>query len=913
MKCAAAESDCASSVYTWNSDDEPPAEGEGEEFACSQDKLVTRRVLQPGVGQDRPGGRDRVLLDWRQDVEWYQLGSDALPCGLECAVRKMRRREVARVSYPSGAYEEFRSPLMSTAAANLAKEKSKSRFLPQLASRLEQVLDASEKEARLFKHKKPEDFHDDDFQTSGEQEGLASTEKRSKSEIEDAELGSLADKKDSGVTEMNEDGSSSEDADLAMQTVAEDVSLLEFVHVETLSDDVHKEVLRVSNRGTKRPREGDSVRLVVYKTGDDNVGVPAAGSTMDCDAGSDASPSRGDVQMMYEGQSRVDDPSAIITTAEKVLFRYPLSTWETGTGGALLNAKELQEALSERGGSELLGENSSNYSYDETVKAVANALFLATKSMRAGEVAQISVRRSENAWTHFCLKLERFTRHETLTWESHDTTKRIAKTEVIPSPREFAANGVEDGGLALIAIAPEPVVDGKKLSSNVERAGRVLRVRSGGAVLPEGLDVACLRTMSLFEDSIFDIGEGAITTASDNGAKVSEFPFGTIPFRTQEQVRTASLKAAAELEGWTDDLVGEMLVKNVENSSATDDRCAGLLLQPLSDLTDAFRSWVTSAAPDNPATIPRFWREALLVEETCPGSTGESPVKMNQSRIKRKKTKLLPFRPPESGRGWTDFSVGKETEFENCFSRRASQAKVYRVWLLGLVPAPDLWALTPLQRLHVAQRHRWVGNHFVGASEPTAAIAKYDEALYTIRVDVGQHLFTASQTSNRGASASSSSSNAQPCSQYSITGKSVYGSAEAVPEVYKTLFVTLQNNVALCLTRNGRFREARERTAHVLRVDPQNKKALLRECQCAQTIGTMDDALENLLRAFPLPSTTPQSTHPDPDIAKALADGKRFMEKEEKREAALFANMFGGSKKGQSGRSKAKNKEEKGA
>ena len=35
------------SNYTWNSDDEPPNEGKGEEYYCTYDKFVTRMIVAP--------------------------------------------------------------------------------------------------------------------------------------------------------------------------------------------------------------------------------------------------------------------------------------------------------------------------------------------------------------------------------------------------------------------------------------------------------------------------------------------------------------------------------------------------------------------------------------------------------------------------------------------------------------------------------------------------------------------------------------------------------------------------------------------------------------------------------------------------------------------------------------------------
>ena len=75
-----AGSDYSGSNYSWNSDDEPPWEGEGDEYICTYDKLVLRKVLQPGQGDERPGSYDKVLLDYNNDIKWYNLGGNELPC-----------------------------------------------------------------------------------------------------------------------------------------------------------------------------------------------------------------------------------------------------------------------------------------------------------------------------------------------------------------------------------------------------------------------------------------------------------------------------------------------------------------------------------------------------------------------------------------------------------------------------------------------------------------------------------------------------------------------------------------------------------------------------------------------------------------------------------------------------------------
>jgi len=112
----------ASSVYDWNSDDEPPQEKAGDERVITSDKMVSKRVLQRGEGYDRPGRTDNVLVqygpseDELSEARWVRLGKGKLCCALEIMLRQMRKLEVAEVSYPEGSvYSSTRSPVFNKA------------------------------------------------------------------------------------------------------------------------------------------------------------------------------------------------------------------------------------------------------------------------------------------------------------------------------------------------------------------------------------------------------------------------------------------------------------------------------------------------------------------------------------------------------------------------------------------------------------------------------------------------------------------------------------------------------------------------------------------------------------------------------------------------------------------------------
>ena len=59
-------------------------------------------------------------------------------------------------------------------------------------------------------------------------------------------------------------------------------------------------------------------------------------------------------------------------------------------------------------------------------------------------------------------------------------------------------------------------------------------------------------------------------------------------------------------------------------------------------------------------------------------------------------------------------------------------------------------------------------------------------------------------------------------------------------------FLSLQNNLALCLLKQKKLNTARTALRLVLQTDPANQKALLRQLEAYETIGTVDNAIEEL-------------------------------------------------------------------
>eukprot|EP00397_Hematodinium_sp_SG-2012_P035758 GEMP01038516.1.p1 GENE.GEMP01038516.1~~GEMP01038516.1.p1 ORF type:complete len:580 (+),score=117.25 GEMP01038516.1:64-1803(+) len=113
-------SDTDSTAYDWNSDDEPPQEAVGEQRTVTSDKLVKKSVLVRGIGYNRPGRSDKVLIQIGPNEtelgaeKWVRLGKGKLACAIEIAIRQMREKEMSSVSYPEDSvYGEMRPPIFN--------------------------------------------------------------------------------------------------------------------------------------------------------------------------------------------------------------------------------------------------------------------------------------------------------------------------------------------------------------------------------------------------------------------------------------------------------------------------------------------------------------------------------------------------------------------------------------------------------------------------------------------------------------------------------------------------------------------------------------------------------------------------------------------------------------------------------
>lgn len=154
----------------------------------------------------------------------YELGSGELPCAIECAVRKMRKGEVARVSYPE-VYGEHAAP------EDVGDRK---RFLPGLIQPMVGPVDV---------------LGGGGCARGGDEDAL------------DAPSNADFDTHRVTTTPGKEED--------MMTLVYEEVSLLDFVRIEVLSSDrkVRKETLS-AGRGrlyTKKPRAGDEVCIAIYE------------------------------------------------------------------------------------------------------------------------------------------------------------------------------------------------------------------------------------------------------------------------------------------------------------------------------------------------------------------------------------------------------------------------------------------------------------------------------------------------------------------------------------------------------------------------------------------------------------------------------------------------------------------------
>ncbi|CAD7974933.1 unnamed protein product [Amoebophrya sp. A120] len=1083
-----ADDDAVSSVYTWNSDDEPPSERKGEKFPCSYDKLVTRTVLQEAgrlQSQERPGGKDRVLLDYNHDLEWFSLGENQLPCGIECAVRKMRRGEVCLVEYPrAGGYSELQSPQFF--------DDHRKKFRPGYigpAKTCESTITTSE--------------HD-----QGASRGVVSAHE-------------VAPGQDPGAMDVEQVG----DEDY----VRSEVSLVDFFHVETFhtqvvldpqprsEDNIHaaadeennlfsrepeaveaqeieirKEVTQKGQKLAKKPREGDAVWFEAFTNENDEknedtikgarttplfefpeVNIPPA-SGVDPAAGSSCTSSA-------RYCPRVQDPRLLLALANLRATLTKFLEPPTAPAAAL-------DSFEKKGNASSL--------------LCAEAVFAALKSMRPGETAKIQVTPlarnkqvpingrsmirasargggpNDNEHHIICvfyLHLKKFRRYEVLPLfpqilkatpcchsDFLDSLKvDILKTELRSTPTQFQSSVAEEGGLVLIAIAPVT-------PSGANPRGRVLRLRLGNGVLPEWLEQTAVPSMALFEDCLFQncvkkdtraslastampncsltraaasngdhnpnpmhsipqtskilaqenstseacaavgiappVSGGELSSALPTLLAATSFASAEVPpacttvdacaenaassdsdparhesekdperdrvsvhnvltaFESVEEVCKACEKARRELKGGDSTDVelttkicfsdeGEQAAAGLEEKSGGVDPDS-LLLSPLYDLTECFRGWVSGPTNQH---VPRFWAHALGVSAQQHNDQRDLHPEEGSS-TSASAPHLLPFRPPSGATSWARLGtvssadarmrscpemeitgpgrvdqaspldkVIKDRKDSSCTGETSAAAEPvswrdlfpehqerqhlggsggFRVWLLGVVPAPDLWELSEAQRLLVAQRYRWVGNQFAQKKFFALAAAKYEEAIYTIRVDCGV-LF-----SSPGAGATASQQHGATATQHQIVGKSKYPTVESLPAIYRHLFVSLHNNLALQYYQQGKLAPCRAVCDSVLRVDPTNLKALARKLQSAETIGFKEEALEKLQAALLCrqrdekacsaeEATTGKESRSTAWVEKVIQDAQRWIEVEDQREAALFRSMFANKNKRQ--------------
>lgn len=250
------------SNYSWNSEDEPPQELGGEVFVCTHDRMVKRQVVQPGEGQTRPGCMDRVCLEWRNDVEWFNLGKNELPCGIECAVRKMRVKEVAKVTYP-----DFYGQKVSPEAVGESKSgNDKKKFLPGLPRRGETVLNMKEILEKMAEAEIDEDEENDETDLAGQLPEAARHPEATISTIATKES-----KNERKAPKYEEDKDCGVEEDEEINMITEEIALVALAQIDLLSHDksVRKETLVSGSAGVARkPREGDEISFSFFDSED---------------------------------------------------------------------------------------------------------------------------------------------------------------------------------------------------------------------------------------------------------------------------------------------------------------------------------------------------------------------------------------------------------------------------------------------------------------------------------------------------------------------------------------------------------------------------------------------------------------------------------------------------------------------
>eukprot|EP00392_Amoebophrya_sp_AT5.2_P011898 g11988.t1 len=552
----------AGTVYSWNSDDEPPSEDVGEEYVCSRDKLVTRRILvnpSPGAGgKDRPGGRDRVLLEYANDFAWHSLGGNALPLGIELAVRKMRKGEICEVRYPKceGGYGELRSPCFDKESRKKCAEGKPKRK------------QGSRAEVDMM------------VQTANDVPQIITPARADGEEV-------------AGNDEIN---ASSEDIDMEDAYVRAEVALVDFVHVEVFSLtsiscedrelELHKEVVEpCAHRLMRKPRDGDAVEFVAFAD-EERTKVLAKTS---------------------------EEPAATTRLSSRDIAGCLL---QEDRGDACSSRVEIVDAI----GIALKSMRAGEFAKVDVVEGGRGGGTRGQPSLRTPPLSTFYLRLDKFRRFDLLSLPEADAAALSASAGAQPSAKiHVQKTELRSAPPEFQANRPEAGGWVLAAIALDGPEDTHTAAAAVE--AKVCKFRVGSGVVPEYLETVCLPSMALFEDSVFEM-----KCTAEGATLRQLHPFGVTPFPLQADVDAAKRKAKDEIAASTfsspsvvsagqgdasvyvDEQQGDrcdvdmaVVARGSDPSlhhaeSIRDEDAACALLEPFYDLTADFRRWIDETA-----------------------------------------------------------------------------------------------------------------------------------------------------------------------------------------------------------------------------------------------------------------------------------------------------------------------------